>query len=62
MITLINVPLGTLFGYLLALLMNNNLKGVYVYRAIIYLPAIIPVVATGLAFLWKVPVSLKIPV
>ncbi len=51
-ITCINVPLGTLFGYFLALLMNNSMKGVYVYRTIIYLPAIIPVVATGL--MWKV--------
>jgi ABC-type sugar transport system permease subunit len=51
-ITVINVPLGTLVGYLLALLMNNNLKGLYFYRTIIYLPAIIPIVATGL--MWKV--------
>ncbi|MFD1677108.1 carbohydrate ABC transporter permease [Alicyclobacillus fodiniaquatilis] len=50
-ITVINVPLGTFIGFMLAVLLNNRLKGLSIYRTIFYLPSIIPVVATGL--MWK---------
>lgn len=52
LITIINVPLGVAIGFLLAVLLNNRVKGLSVYRTIFYLPSIIPVVATGL--MWQV--------
>ncbi len=48
LITLINVPLGTVIGFMLAVLLNTKVKGVAIYRTIFYLPSVFPVVATGL--------------
>lgn len=39
-ITALNVPLGTFLGFLMAVLLNNSLKGVGVFRTIFYLPSI----------------------
>jgi ABC-type sugar transport system permease subunit len=50
-ITALNVPIGTVLGFLMAVLLNNSIKGVGIFRTIFYLPSIIPVVATGL--MWK---------
>lgn len=51
LITFISVPLGVVIGFLLALLLNNKVKGLSIYRTIFYLPAILPAVATGL--IWQ---------
>ena len=49
--TVINVPLSLILSYFLALLVNNSVKGVKVYRVLYYLPCMIPAVVSGL--LWK---------
>jgi len=50
-ISLIIVPLGLVIGFMLAVLLNNPLKGIGIYRTIYYLPSIVPAVAIGL--MWK---------
>ncbi len=47
---LISVPLGLAFSLLLALLLNQAVGGIGIYRTIYYLPAIMPPVAAAL--LW----------
>ena len=49
-ITIISVPISTLIGLLLALLLNQKIKGMGIYRTIFYLPSIVPVVSIGLMF------------
>ncbi len=51
-IGLITVPLGLVVGLFSAMLLNKARKGLSVFRLIIYLPAIIPTVATGQ--MWKI--------
>lgn len=52
LIGFITVPLGLAVGLGCALLLNKARKGLGVFRTIIYLPSIIPVVATGL--MWRI--------
>ncbi len=47
---LIEVPLSIVLGIGLALLLNLPLRGQAAYRALFYLPSVVPAVAT--AFLW----------
>ena len=49
--TIISIVLNLVLSYLLALLVNQKIKGVKTFRVIYYLPCIIPLVASGL--LWK---------
>ena len=49
---LIRVPLGIVLGFLLALGLNAKIKGVTVYRALFYVPSIVPQVAGVLLFVW----------
>ncbi len=46
------VPLGIVAGVCLALLLNQNVRGVSVFRTIFYLPSIVPAVATSVLFMW----------
>lgn len=48
---IINVPLSLVLGYLVALLVNTEMKGVRVFRTLFYLPCVIPGVASAL--LWS---------
>lgn len=48
----VSVPLGIVMGIGLALLLNLPLRGMSVYRTIFYLPAIVPVVASSVVFIW----------
>lgn len=50
-VTALNVPLGTIIGLGLALLLNRRIRGAGVYRTIFYLPSIVPVVSSVL--MWK---------
>ena len=50
--TLLSVPLGLAGGLLIALLMNQNLKGITVFRTIYYLPSVIAGVAVALLWQW----------
>lgn len=49
--SIITVPLSLVLSYMLALLVNKNMKGVGVFRVLYYLPVVIPGVVSGL--LWK---------
>ena len=48
---LINIPLTLVLGFALALLLNQNLKGMRFFRVLYYLPCLIPTVCIGL--LWN---------
>lgn len=50
--TVLSVPLGLLFGFFLANLININIRGVTVFRTIFYLPSIVPAVANALLWAW----------
>jgi multiple sugar transport system permease protein len=45
--TALTVPLITIFGFFIALLLNTKVKGISFFRTIFYLPSIIPIVATS---------------
>lgn len=47
-----SVPLGLAFSVGLALLLNQKVKGMSVYRTLFFLPTIVPVVATAVLWLW----------
>ncbi|WP_078393546.1 carbohydrate ABC transporter permease [Shouchella patagoniensis] len=49
--TFFGVPLGLAFGYLLAVLLNQKVKFMGVFRTIFYLPSIVPAVASSLLWL-----------
>jgi len=46
------LPVGIAAGVGLALLLNLRIAGISVYRTVFYLPAIVPVVATSVVFMW----------
>lgn len=49
---LIGVPLGVVAAFLLAMLLNNDIRFRPVFRTIFYIPAIVPVVASAMVWLW----------
>lgn len=49
---LLAVPLGIVVGLGIALLLNAEVRGVKVYRTLFYLPAIVPVVAGSILWIW----------
>ncbi len=49
---LIAVPLGTVVGVVIALLLNLEIRGIRFYRTAFYLPSIVPTVATCAIFSW----------
>ncbi len=46
------VPAGLFGSLLLAVLLNNKLKGIAFFRSILYMPAIISSVVVGMLFMW----------
>ena len=46
------VPFGTMVALALALLLNCEVRGRAFFRAILYVPSIVPVVAAGMIWLW----------
>lgn len=48
----IGLPMGIITGLAIALLLNANVKGMSWYRTLYYLPAIVPVVASAVLWLW----------
>ncbi|SFJ80210.1 multiple sugar transport system permease protein [Paenibacillus sp. UNC496MF] len=48
----LRVPAVILLSFALALLLNMNVKGRSVFRTIIYLPSIVPAVASSMIWLW----------
>jgi multiple sugar transport system permease protein len=50
--TLITVPLGVFGSLLIAILLNQPVKGVRLYRTLFYLPSMVPAVASALVWQW----------
>jgi multiple sugar transport system permease protein len=50
--TLMSVPLHIVLGFVLALLLNVRLPGTNAFRAIYYLPSILPLVASAVLWSW----------
>jgi multiple sugar transport system permease protein len=50
--TLLAVPIGVIVAMLLAMAMNQKVREVSIYRAILYLPSILPVFAISLIFVY----------
>lgn len=48
---IISIPLNMVLSYFLALLLNAKLKGIGIFRTLIYLPCVIPPIASAL--LWQ---------
>jgi multiple sugar transport system permease protein len=46
------VPIGLLFAFLIALLLNNRIRGLGIFRTAFYIPSLVPAVATSIIFLW----------
>lgn len=50
--TIFSVPIGMVLSFGLALLLNNQLPGIGIFRTIFYLPSIIPAVASAALWAW----------
>lgn len=50
--SVVSVPLGIIFGILLAVLLNQKLPGIRIFRTIFYLPAVVSGVAVSMLWLW----------
>ncbi|MBI5094119.1 MAG: sugar ABC transporter permease [Candidatus Hydrogenedentes bacterium] len=50
--TVFSVPLSLAFSVALALLLNQKVKGMSVYRTVFFLPTIVPIVASSVLWLW----------
>ena len=48
----LHVPSALTVSLILALLLNRDIRGVSIFRAIYYLPSIIPIVSTSLMWMW----------
>ncbi|MHC4295470.1 MAG: carbohydrate ABC transporter permease, partial [Planctomycetota bacterium] len=49
---MVGVPLGMAVGLAIAMLLNLNVRGMKTYRTIFYLPAIVPMVASAILWIW----------
>ena len=49
---LMSLPMGMVIALALALLLNANIRGLSLYRTIIFLPSLIPLVASAMLWLW----------
>jgi multiple sugar transport system permease protein len=48
----LSIPLTMIVGFVIALLLNQNIRGQSVYRILYYLPSVIPGIASALLWLW----------
>lgn len=48
----ISLPLGMIAALALALLLNQKVRGIALYRTIYYLPSLVPAVASAILWLW----------
>jgi multiple sugar transport system permease protein len=48
----LGVPLGMIVSLAVAMLLNSNVRGMAMYRTIYYLPAIVPIVASSILWIW----------
>ncbi|HRW50722.1 MAG TPA: sugar ABC transporter permease [Caldilinea sp.] len=50
--TLVSVPVALVLGFGLALLLNQKVRGISVFRTVYYLPSIVPAVASAVLWAW----------
>jgi multiple sugar transport system permease protein len=50
--TLVSVPLSLACSFIVALLMNVNVRGISFFRLLFYLPSIVPAVANAVLWVW----------
>lgn len=48
----LGIPLGLMVSLAVALLLNQNIRGMAVWRTFFYLPAIVPMVAASILWIW----------
>ena len=48
----LSIPLTMIVGFVIALLLNQNIRGQSFYRILYYLPSVIPGIASALLWLW----------
>jgi multiple sugar transport system permease protein len=46
------VPLGLVISFLVAVLLNQRVRGIYLYRTLFYMPSVLPLVPVALLWLW----------
>ena len=51
-ITVVGLPVSIIISLALALLLNQKIKGLPIFRTIFYLPTVVPVVASAMLFMW----------
>jgi multiple sugar transport system permease protein len=49
---LLALPLGMLVAFGVAVLLNSKIRGVSIYRTIVFLPSLVPVVASAMLWMW----------
>lgn len=49
---LLATPIGIIAAFLLAILLNQNVKGMALFRTMFFVPSIVPMVATSVLWLW----------
>ena len=49
---MLGVPIGMAVGLAIAMLLNTQVRGMQVYRTVFYLPAIVPMVASSILWIW----------
>lgn len=50
--SIISVPFGLLVAFLLAMLINSQMRGISIFRTIYFLPSIVPAVASAALWAW----------
>lgn len=50
--TVLGTPMTLIMGLMMAMLLNQKVKGIPVYRTIFYMPTIVPIVASSLLWIW----------
>jgi multiple sugar transport system permease protein len=50
--TILSVPLGLVFAFFLAMLINTRIPGIAIFRTIYFLPSIVPAVANAILWAW----------
>ena len=50
--TIVSVPAGLVVSFILAMLLNNQMRGIGIFRTIFYMPSIIPSVAAAALWAW----------
>jgi multiple sugar transport system permease protein len=50
--TIVSVPMNVIIGYSVALMLNQKVRGLSFWRAVYYMPSVVPAVATAYLFAW----------